>query len=43
MEQEEAYLQALAMVEIYTIEGHALTLKTEAGATVARFIGVEWP
>ncbi len=41
MAQETAYLQALEMAEVYTIEGSTLILSTTEGATVARFSAVE--
>lgn len=41
MAQETGYLQALAMAEVYTIEGSTLILSTAEGATVARFSAVE--
>jgi heat shock protein HslJ len=37
MEQEAAYLQALATVATYCLEDNHLTLKTDTGATVVRF------
>ena len=41
MAQETAYLQALEMAEVFTIEGNTLILSTAAGATVARFSAAE--
>jgi heat shock protein HslJ len=41
MDQETAYLQALEMAEVFTIEGRTLILSTTDGATVARFSAVK--
>jgi heat shock protein HslJ len=37
MTQEMEYLQALETAAVFTIEGNILTLRTDTGATVARF------
>ncbi|WP_416673993.1 META domain-containing protein [Egbenema bharatensis] len=37
MAQETAYLQALETAIVFTIEGNTLTLRTDTGATAARF------
>ncbi|MBE9141234.1 META domain-containing protein [Nodosilinea sp. LEGE 07088] len=41
MAQETAYLQALEMADVFTIEGSTLILSTDDGATVARFNAAE--
>ncbi|MEO1070028.1 MAG: META domain-containing protein [Cyanobacteria bacterium J06638_6] len=41
MTQETAYLQALEMADVFTIEGSTLVLSTADGATVARFNAAE--